>query len=216
RWIENPVVPEARRGVVRRALLLVLLEDRTANLLLLFRGERLALASELVSFDRRQDASRLFATHDRDARVRPHPQEARVVGAPAHAVVAGAERAADDDSELGYDRVGDGVDHLRAVLGNSTALVLTADHEAGDVLQKDQRHATHVAQLDEVGGLERRLRKEHTVVGDDADQEALQPREAGHDRRSVALLELVEARAVDKASDDLADVVCLPYVGIDD
>ena len=106
--------------------------------------------------------------------------------------------------------------HLRAVLRDAAALVLLADHEPGDVLQKDQRHAAHVAQLDEVRGLQRRLRKEHTVVRDDADQEALQPREAGDDRRRVALLELVEARAVNKTSDDLADVVGLPYVRIDD
>ena len=88
---------------------------------------------------------------------------------------------------FGHDRVGDGVHHLRAVLGDAAALVLPADHEAGDVLQEDQRDAAQVAQLDEVRGLERRLREQHAVVRDDADQESLQPREAGDERRRVAL-----------------------------
>ena len=96
------------------------------------------------------------------------------------------------------------------------ALVLAADHEAGDVLQEDQRDAAQVAQLDEMRRLERRLGEQHAVVGDDADEEAVQPREAGDERRRVALLELVEPRAVDEARDDLAHVVRLADVGVDD
>ncbi len=45
---------------------------------------------------------------------------------------------------------------------------------------------------------------------------AVQPREAGDERRAVALLELVEARAVDQPRDDLAHVVRLARVGVDD
>ena len=41
-----------------------------------------------------------------------------------------------------------------------------------------QRNAALVAQLDEVRDLQRRFREEHAVVGDDADQEAVQPGEA--------------------------------------
>ena len=99
---------------------------------------------------------------------------------------------------------------LGAVLGDPRALVLLADDEAGDVLQEEQRDAPQVAQLDEVRALERRLREEHAVVGDDADQEPVQAREAGHERRAVALLELVEPRAVHEPRDDLAHVVRLP------
>ena len=113
------------------------------------------------------------------------------------------------DRELRHDRVGDGVHHLRAVLRDARALVLPADDEAGDVLQEDERDAAQVAQLDEVRRLQRRLREQHAVVGDDADEEAVEPGEAGDERRAVALLELVEARAVDEPRDDLADVVRL-------
>ena len=47
------------------------------------------------------------------------------------------------------------------------------------------------------------------LFGDDADQEPVEAREAGDERRRVARLELVEARAVHEARDDLAHVVRL-------
>ena len=65
--------------------------------------------------------------------------------------------------------------------------------------RKIERHAALVAQLDEVGHLQRRFREQHAVVGDDADEKAVQPREARDDRRRVALLELVEPRPIHDA-----------------
>ncbi len=105
---------------------------------------------------------------------------------------------------------------LGAVFGDAGALVLAADDEAGDVLQEHERHAPLVAQLDEMRRLQCRLRKQHAVVGDDADQESVKAREAGYERRPVPLLELVESGTVDDARDDLVDVVWLPAVGVDD
>src|SRR6185436_4600091 len=91
--------------------------------------------------------------------------------------------------------------------GDAAALVLLADHEAGDVLQKHERDAPLIADLDEVRRLERRLREEDAVVRQDPDLVAEDAREAGDDRRGVALLELLEARAIDDAGDDFAHVV---------
>ena len=51
--------------------------------------------------------------------------------------------------------------------GDAAVLVFPADHEAGDVLQEEQRDAALVAQLDEVRALERRLAEQDAVVGDD-------------------------------------------------
>ena len=162
--IEDAVVPQPRGGVVGRSFELVFVEDRLPDLALLVRAERLVLARELLALHRREHAGRLLAAHHRDARVRPHPEEPRLVRAAAHAVVAGAERPADDDGELRHDRVRDGVHHLRAVLGDAAALVLPADHEAGDVLQEDERDAAQVAELDEVRRLQRRFGEQHAVV----------------------------------------------------
>ena len=82
---------------------------------------------------------------------------------------------------------------LGAVLGNAGALVLSPNHEAGDVLQEDERDAPQVAELDEVSRLEGRLRKQDAVVRDEANEVAVEPREAGDERRAVARLEFVEA-----------------------
>src|ERR1043165_6195494 len=82
-----------------------------------------------VALDRGEDACRLLAAHDRDARVRPHPQEARRVGAAAHAVLPGAEGAAEDHGEFRHPGGGHRGDHLGAVLGDAAGLVLLARSE---------------------------------------------------------------------------------------
>ena len=128
------------------------------------------------------------------------------VRAAAHRVVAGAERAADDDGELRHRGVRHRRHELRAVARDAAGLVLLADHEAGDVLQEDERHAPLAAELDEVRALLRRLGEEHAVVGEDPDRDALDAREPADERLAVQLLELVEARAVDDARDQLARV----------
>src|SRR5262249_22241307 len=96
---------------------------------------------------------RLLAAHHRDARIGPGPQEARIVRAAAHRIVAGAEAIADDDGEFRHSRTGDRRHHLRAVLGNAARLVVAPYHEAGDVLQEEQRNVALAGELDEVRAL---------------------------------------------------------------
>ena len=64
--------------------------------------------------------------------------------------------------------------------------------------------------------LSARLGEEDPVVGQDADRVAVDVGEAGDQGRAVELLELVKARAVDDAGDDLPRVVGLAQVGGDD
>src|SRR5437868_3258314 len=135
--VEDAVVPQARRAVVGAALNLVLLQ-RGPHKLVLLRGRHLrAACAQVIEPHLQEHRGRLLPAHHRDARVGPHPQEAWVVGAAAHGVVARAERAADDDGELGHRGVGDGRHHLGAVFGYPPALVRAPDHEAGDVLQEE-------------------------------------------------------------------------------
>ena len=54
--------------------------------------------------------------------------------------------------------------------------------------------------------LDGRLGEEDAVVRDDADGHAVQPGKARDERRAVQGLELVKARAVDDARDDLPHV----------
>src|SRR5205814_2051676 len=97
----------------------------------------------------------------------------------------------------------------RRLHSSMKCVTLSADSE-------NRTPLTQVAQLDEVRHLERRFGEQDAVVGDEAHQEPMEPREAGHHCRGISLLELVEARAVDDAGDDLADVVRLANVGVDD
>ncbi len=95
-------------------------------------------------------------------------------------------------------------------------LVLLADHEAGDVLQEQQRDLALRAQLDEVRALERAFGKHHPVVGDHAHRLSVQVGKAGHQRGAVAGLELVQARAIHHPCDQLAHLVGLARIGRDD
>ena len=71
-------------------------------------------------------------------------------------------------------------------------------------------------QLDEVGALQRALREQDAVVGQDGDRVAPDPGEAADQGLAVEGLELVEGRAVDDAGDDLAHVVGGPDILRDD
>ena len=53
-------------------------------------------------------------------------------------------------------------------------------------------------------------------MDEDADKEAIEPREPGHDRGTVALLELVKPRTVDNPRDNLTYVVRLSWIRVDD
>ncbi len=60
-----------------------------------------------------------------------------------------------------------GIDQLGRMLGDAAALGLGADHEAGDVLQEQQRDVALVAQLDEVRALDRGFGEDRPVIADD-------------------------------------------------
>jgi hypothetical protein len=122
--------------------------------------------------------------------------------------------AADDHRELRHLRLNRG-HHLHR-RRDPAGLVLLPDHEAGDVLQEDERHAALRAQLDEVRAFERRLGKQDAVVGDDADGVPPDSCEAGDERRTVAGLELVELAAVDNPREHFPDVVGFLDVRADD
>ena len=94
--------------------------------------------------------------------------------------------------DLRHLRAGDRGHHLGAVLGDAAGFVFLADHEAGDVLQEQQRNAALAAQLDEMRALQRAFGEQDAVVGEDADRDAVRVRKAGDQRRAVERLELVE------------------------
>src|SRR5690606_18143761 len=128
--------PQPRAGIVGMTLPLVLFENRLAQRLFLLGAEDLAGALSLLMLDLHQHAGCLFAAHNRNTCIRPHPQKARIIGAATHAVVAGPETPPNDHRELGNLSTGYGGHQFSAVLGDTARLVFLADHEAGDVLQE--------------------------------------------------------------------------------
>src|SRR5262249_41199333 len=148
---------------------LVLLADRLLEFLLFDLAPGAARRFDPLAFDDGEYARGLFPAHNRDAGIRPREQETGAIRATAHAVVAGAVRAAHDHGDLRYLRTSDRGHHLGAVLGDAARLVFTPHHESHDVLQKQQRDAALTAELDEVGRLQGRFRKQDAVVGKDAD-----------------------------------------------
>ena len=102
------------------------------------------------------------------------------------------------------------------MLGDPLRFGLLPDHEAGDVLQEQQRDVALAAQLDEVRAFLRRIAEQDAVIGDDADWIAVDVREAGDQRGAVELLELVELGTVDETGDHLAGIVGFLQVGADD
>jgi hypothetical protein len=107
-------------------------------------------------------------------------------------VVAGAERAADQHGELGNLGAGHRHHQLCPVLGDAAGLVAATDHEAGDVLQEDQRDAALAGELDEVRPFQRALGEQHAVVSQDRHRIAPDLGKAADEGRAVELLEFVE------------------------
>ena len=91
--------------------------------------------------------------------------------------------------------------------GDAARLIFAPDHEAGNVLQEEQRDPPLAGELDEMRPLERRLGIEDAVIGEDGDRHAEDPGKAGDQRRAVELLELLELRAVDQPGDHLAHII---------
>jgi hypothetical protein len=214
--INDAVIPQPRSRIVRVPLRLVLRADRRLEFFFFLRAPFAALEGHAVTPDCRQHAGGLLSSHDADTRIGPHPEKARRIGPATHAVIAGPEAAADQHGDLRDLSGRNRGHHLGAVLCDPSVLVLPPDHEARDVLQEQEGHAALRAQFDEVRTLLRRLREQDAIVGDDSDRHAVEAREPGNQRRAVARLELVEARTVDKAGDDLAHVVGLAGILRDD
>ncbi len=172
-----------------------------------------SLRRHLLHFNLKQYAGSLFAAHDADARVWPHPNQSWQVTSDAHGVVSGSRGTANDHREARNLGIGDGVNHLGAVAGDAAMLVFLADDEAGNVLQEDQWDFAHRAEFDEVGAFAARLAEQDAVVGDDSDRIAHDAGKSGHQRYGVKLFEFGKTAAIDDAGDDFADVVCLADIG---
>ena len=104
--------------------------------------------------------------------------------------------------EVRHRRVGDGVDHLRALLDDARRPRSPCPTMKPVMFCRNtQRHVDLVAELDEVRRLLGGVGIDHAVVAEDADRVAVDRGPAADQRGAVAGLELLEPRAVDDPGD---------------
>ena len=99
--------------------------------------------------------------------------------------------------------------HFCAILGDATIFILAPNHNASDVLQEDERNSALVTQLHKVSALLRTIAKQDAIVGDDANGIAKKACKTRDEGGTVERFELIQARAVDYASNDRTNVKSL-------
>jgi hypothetical protein len=124
-------------------------------------------------------------------------------------------RGSDDYRELGNFCGGDGLHHFGAIFDDPSLFILFAHHESGDVLKKNQRHASLATELYEMSSLESGLREEHSIIGQNAYLMSHPVSESADQRLPVASLEFLETAAVYQSSNDLPRLKHLPRVARD-
>src|SRR6188472_103969 len=161
------------------------------------------------------DFDRTLGPHHRDLGARPGDDQVGLVGLAAHHVVAGAVGLAHDHGHLRHRGAADRVEHLRAVADDPGVLDFGADHEAGHVLEEDERDVEGVAEVDEAGGLVGGVVIEYSgqllgLVGDDPGWLAAETGEAGDQGLGELWLDVEELAVIDDLADHVVHVVGLP------
>ena len=206
-WINQPVVPQVGAAVEGGGLAVEFLRgDLFEHVEHLGVGHQAVL--ELLGLgDNAQHFAGLCAAHHRGAAVGPGEDKARVQAAAAHRVVASTVGATDHDSEFRHTGVGHCLDHLRTVFDHPLLFRLGAHHETGGVVQKQQRRAALVAQLDKLRGFARALRRDGAVIANHPHGTPLDV-QMGADSVGVELtLEFQQVGTVGQARQDFAHVV---------
>jgi len=123
-----------------------------------------------------------------------------------------AEDATDDDRHPRHARLVDRRERTGAVADRACPLRRRADQEARLVDEVHARHVERVAEVDETGHLLRRRPVEpaaamERIAREDADREAVEPREARGERPAEVAADLEERVAVDDQPHELPRVV---------
>ena len=124
---------------------------------------------------------------------------------------------AHDDRDLRHLGPGEARDDALVAAEDAAALGVRADHQAGHVLQEDEREVERVAEVDERGLLRQRRNVHHAgalhrLARDDADRLPLDPRQAAEHAGAVPLAPRLDAVRVEDRLEHLAHVVAAPRV----
>src|SRR5262249_45945893 len=209
RRIDDAIIPQPSRTVIGIPLLGVFIQYRLHELALLVGRHRFAMSLELVDFHLKQHTSRLLASHYGNPCARPHPELSRPVSPAAHSIISSAVRAADDDCKLRYGGVRNCIDHFCAIFRNPALFELLSHHKSSNIFQKYQLNVALRAKFDEMCSFQCALRKQNTIVADNADRISPDSCKAADDGRPIQRFEFVKPTRVDDAVDDFANVICL-------
>ena len=158
-----------------------------------------------------QDVDRALAAHDRDLGVRPGVHEVGPHLLAAHREIGPAIGLAEDDRELGDGGAGVREQHLGTVPDDPAALLFDPGQEARDVDQRHQRDVEAIAEPDEpralVGGVDvEGAGNVEGIVGDQADDHALDTGESDDEILGEPGVDLQEPGIVDEPTDHGAHI----------
>ena len=85
--------------------------------------------------------------------------------------------------------------------------VLPANHETGNILQKDERYAAAITELHEMCAFLGGFGKQDAVVADDPDRIAIKMGEAAYQGRTIERFEFLEFGTIDQPSNHFPNVI---------
>ena len=221
--LNDRVEPAARGAVSDIGLFFVGFFHFRAQLFELFRRRFLVAPLAGTRQNRKDGIGSLGRAHHGIARIRPGENETRIISLAAERIVARAKRTADHDRDFRHDRIADRIDQLRAAPNDAALFRVAPDHEAGYVLEKNDRQSGLIAIHDEPRGfvgavgindaahLDARFFRAHlmALIGDDPDRMAADPRIGGDERLAVVGLVFIERIRVDDRGEQIARIVLL-------
>src|SRR6266480_1951319 len=151
--LNDGVDPAACGSVANVGLFLVIL-FYLGTKLLEFVG-RCFLVATITSAgeDRKHRIRCLRGAHHGVTRVWPRHDKSRVVCFAAHGIIPRAKRSSNDRGDFRHNGITDRVHEFSAAANNAALLCVASDHEAGDILEKDDRQTGLVAIHYETRGL---------------------------------------------------------------
>src|SRR3546814_3207099 len=84
------------------------------------------------------------------------------------------------------------------MFGNTLRLIFAANHETGNVLQKQQRYAALTGQFYEMRSLQGAFTEQHTIVGQNSYGNSPNMAETAHERTAIERFEFVKPAVIDK------------------
>src|SRR3546814_13026085 len=88
------------------------------------------------------------------------------------------------------------------MFGNTLRLIFAANHETGNVLQKQQRYAALAGQFYEMRSLQGAFTEQHTIISQNSYGDSQNMGETEHERTAIERFDFVKSAVINKPGDD--------------